>query len=136
MSTLQDFLNSNPIDGLTEEVAISERFKDKDGNLLKFTIRAMKSSTLEDLRKRTMTTKKGGKIEVDSQRFAEIVVIEHTVVPDFKDAASIQKLGCTTPADYLNRVLLPGEVAALAEQVQRLSGFSRSMEDLVEEAKN
>ncbi|TNJ68228.1 XkdN-like protein [Paenibacillus hemerocallicola] len=136
MSTLQDFLNSNPVDNVTDDVAISDRFRDADGNLLKFTIRAMKGNTFEDIRKKSMNIRKNGKVEMDAQKFNETVVIDHTVVPDFKDAASIQKLGCITPSDYLNRVLLPGEVAELAEQIQRLSGFGRSMEDLVEDAKN
>jgi hypothetical protein len=136
MSTLQDFLNSNPVDNVTGEVAISDRFKDADGNLLKFTIRAMKGSTFEDIRKKSTNIRKGGKVELDAQKFNETIVIDHTVMPDFKDAASIQKLGCITPSDYLNRVLLPGEVAELSEQIQLLSGFGRSMEDMIETAKN
>lgn len=36
MSTLQEFLNNNVVDGLTEEVAIFERFKDKDGKMVSY----------------------------------------------------------------------------------------------------
>lgn len=136
MSSLQDFLNANPVEGLTDEVVVSSRFKDKNGNLMKFKIKAMSNHTFNDLRKRHTKMLKRGKVEFDSTGFNNSVVIEHTIDPDFKDAASIQQLGCATPEDYLNKVLLPGEIVTLSEKIQGLSGFDVDMEDLVEEAKN
>jgi hypothetical protein len=135
MSTLQEFLNAHPVDNLTEEVVVSPRFKDKDGNILKFKIKAMTNETFDDLRKR-YTNGKGRKIEFDAKGFNNAVAIEHTIVPDFRDAASIQKLGCTTPDEYLNKVLLAGEIATLVNAIQKLSGFDVDINDLVEEAKN
>ena len=101
-----------------------------------FTIRAMTTKEFESIRKASMDTRKGRKVEFDAQRFNIKTVIDHTVVPDFKDADSIQKLGCRTPEEYVQRVLLAGEVATLASEIQKLSGFDVEMEDLVEEAKN
>ena len=40
MSELQDYLNSMSSD-ITDDVAVSERFVDKKGNLLKFKIKSM-----------------------------------------------------------------------------------------------
>ncbi|WP_028988029.1 phage tail assembly chaperone [Thermicanus aegyptius] len=136
MSTLQDFLNSHPVDNLTDEVVVSPRFKDKDGNILKFKIKAMTNQTFDELRKRYTRVGKGRKVEFDAQGFNTAVVIEHTLDPDFKDADSIKKLGCATPDEYLNKVLLSGEIATLVNKIQELSGFDIDMEALVEEAKN
>lgn len=136
MSTLQEFLNAHPVDNLTDEVIVSPRFKDKDGNILKFKIKAMTNQTFDDLRKRYTRIGKGRKIDFDSAGFNNAVVIEHTLNPDFKDAESIKKLGCATPEGYLSRVLLPGEIATLVNKIQELSGFDIDMEALVEEAKN
>lgn len=136
MSTLQDFLNSNPVEGLTEDVAVSSRFKDADGNLLKFKIKAMSGPEFEDIRKRSTTILKKGKVDFNAQRFNTTCVINNTVEPSFKDAESIKKLNCNTPEEYLNKVLLPGEIATLAEHIQKLSGFETDMEELVDEAKN
>lgn len=136
MSTLQDFLNSNPVEGLTEDVTVSSRIKDAEGNLLKFTIKAMSGEGFEDIRKRSTTVLKKGKVDFNASRFNITCVINNTVEPSFKDAESIKKLGCTTPEQYLNKVLLPGEIATLAAHIQKLSGFETDMEDLVEEAKN
>lgn len=135
-STLQEFLNAHPIDGLTDEVIVSPRFKDKEGNILKFKIKAMTNETFNDLRKRYTRIGKGRKVEFDSVGFNNAVVIEHTLDPNFKDAESLKKLGCATPEEYLSRVLLPGEIAALAQKISELSGFDVEMEELVEEAKN
>lgn len=136
MSTLQDFLNAHPVDNLTDEVVVSPRFKDAEGHPLKFKIKSMTNKTFEDLRKRFTRVGKGRKVEFDAQGFNLAVVIEHTLDPNFKDAASIQKLGCVTPEEYLSRVLLPGEVVTLVNEIQKLSGFDVDMETLVDEAKN
>lgn len=138
MSTLQEFLNSNLVDGLTEEVAISSRFKDKDGNLLKFKIKAMSGSEYEDIRKKCMRIAAKGKrsVEMDLRKMNNTIVIENTLDPSFKDAESIKKVGCANPEEYLEKVLLAGEIAELANQIQQLSGFNRDINDLMDEAKN
>lgn len=140
MSELQAFLNAHPIAGLTDEVAISERFKGSDGKVLKFKIRVLTNQEFENYRRQAMaisTDKKGRRrVDLDSAKFNALVVINHTVDPNFKDAASIQALGCQTPEEYLNKVLLPGEIVDLANAILRLSGFDEDMDELVEEAKN
>ncbi|HIW31939.1 MAG TPA: XkdN-like protein [Candidatus Paenibacillus intestinavium] len=134
--SLQEFLNSNPVDNLTEEVVISPRFKDKDGSLMTFTIKAMTNQEFDEIRKASTNIKKGRKVEFDAQTFNLRTIINHTVKPDFKHAESIKALGCSTSEEYVQRVLLSGEVASLASKIQELSGFDVEMEDLVEEAKN
>ncbi len=136
MSALQGFLNANPIDNLTDDVVVSARFKGADGKPLKFKIKGMTNPEFESLRRRSTQIKKGRKVEFDAQAFSTAVIINHTIEPSFKDADSISKLGCKTPEEYLNRVLLAGEIAELANQIQKLSGFDVDMNDLVEEAKN
>lgn len=139
MSALQEFLNTNPVDNLTAEVPISNRFTDKDGKLLKFKIKAMTNDEFEEIRKSsTKVDMRKGKRSVDfnSKKFNQQLVINHTIDPDFKNAESIKKVGCATPDQYLNKVLLSGEIAELAQRIQDLSGFETDMEDLVEEAKN
>ena len=134
MSALQDFLNENSIDE-TEEVVISERFKDKDGNYLKFEITNISMSEYKNINKEcTKISKKG--VDFDSGKFNEKIVIKGTVNPNFKDAESIKKKGCLTPEQYLNKVLKAGEISNLAGKIMILCGFNQDMEDLVEEAKN
>ena len=49
MSELQDYLNSMSSD-ITDDVAVSERFVDKKGNLLKFKIKSMSYDDYESAR--------------------------------------------------------------------------------------
>ena len=139
MSNLQDFLNSNPVGGVTSEVAVSPRFMDEDGKPMLFTIRAMSQEEFEANRKRAtrISVERGvQKVEFDSSLFTMNMVVEQTVVPNFKDATSIQALGCVTPAQYVNKVLLAGEVNELAMQINTLSGFNTNINALIDEAKN
>ncbi|MNB80547.1 Phage XkdN-like protein [compost metagenome] len=133
---LQDFLNTHLVDELTDEVAISPRFVDSNGKPLLFKIKAMTGQEFDEIRKACTTLKKGRKVEFDSQRFNLKVIINHTAEPNFKDAASIKQVGVTTPEEYVQRVLLAGEIATLAQKISELSGFDVDMSDLVEEAKN
>jgi len=134
--SLQDFLNAHPVDGLTDEVAISPRFKDAEGKQLLFKIKAMTDAEFNDLRKSCTSMKKNRKVEFDSQRFNLQTVIRNTLDPNFKDSESLKKLGCLNPEEYVQKVLLAGEIATLAQKISALSGFDVDMEDLVEEAKN
>jgi hypothetical protein len=107
--------------------------------MLKFKIKAMTNDEFEEIRKAaaSISTKKGKRsISFDTKRFNELVVINNTIDPNFKDAESIKKLGCITPEQYLNKVLLAGEIVELSQQIQTLSGFELEIDELVEEAKN
>ena len=77
-----------------------------------------------------------GKVDFNTQQFNNTLVIEHTIEPSFKDAESLKKVGAINLENYLNKVLLSGEIATLAEEIQKLSGFNVEMDSLVEEAKN
>lgn len=135
MSKLMDFLVSNPTENLTEEIIVSDRFKDGE-EILKFKIKAVSPEDFSDLQKQCTKVGKKGKVNFDSKMFNEQLVINYTVDPNFRDAESIKKAGCMTPEQLLNKVLLAGEVATLVEEISALSGFDRDLESLREEAKN
>lgn len=136
MSTLQDFLNRNLVDNLTKEVAISDRLRDENGALLKAKIKTMTVKELNALRKDNTKINKKGKPEVDTEKLNTAIVIENTIDPNFKDAESMKLTGCIKPEQYLDKVLLSGEVATLSDEILKFSGFNTSMNELVDEVKN
>ena len=136
MSTLQDFLNRNLVDNLTKEVAISDRLRDENGALLKAKIKTMTVKELNALRKDNTKINKKGKPEVDTEKLNTAIVIENTIDPNFKDAESMKLTGCIKPEQYLDKVLLSGEVATLSDEILKFSGFNTSMNELVYEVKN
>lgn len=135
MSKLTDFLLDNTVENLTEEVIVSDRFK-VDGEILKFKIKAVNPDKFSDLQKQCTKVGKKGKVNFDSKMFNEQLIINYTVDPNFKEAKVIEKAGCMTSEQLVNKVLLAGEVATLVEEISALSGFDKDLEELREEAKN
>lgn len=133
--TFQQFLNQNTVDGIFKEIIISDRFRKEDGEFFKFKIKAMTQNAFEDVKRKAMF---GGapNSDINEDILNCFIVIENTVEPSFKDAESLRELGCSSPKQYLNRVLLSGEISALAEEIIKLSGFDRSVSDLAEDVKN
>lgn len=135
MSKLMDFLVSNPIENLTEDIIISDRFKVGE-EILKFKIKAVSPDEFSELQKQCTKVGKKGKVNFDSKMFNDQLVINYTVEPNFRDAEAIKRAGCMTPEQFLNKVLLAGEVAALVEEISTLSGFDKDLDSLREDAKN
>lgn len=133
--TLQEFLNNNIVEGATKEVIISERFKDENGNILKFKIKPISQKALNTIRNKH-SKQKGNKVIVDSAALSSEVIINCTVEPNFKDTKSLEAVGVFSPEDYLNKVLLAGEVNTLEKAILDFSGFGQNINELIEEAKN
>lgn len=132
MSTLTQFLIENPVDGVTNEVIISERLAK-----FPFKITAMTGDQFGDYQSRAAQPAKGKqKVKLDTKLFQQLIVLNHTVEPNFKDAETIKKAGCTSPEQFLYQSLLAGEIVELANQISILSGFNQDLDDLVDEAKN
>lgn len=135
MSLLQDFLNENPVEGLTTEVAIADRFRDKKGDLLKFKIRAFTGDELSFYRKVCVTKDEKGKTIVDPVKLNQKICIEATIEPCFKDAESIKKLNAGTAEGYIRKVLKVGEIDRLADKISEFSGY-QEFEEEIATAKN
>lgn len=139
MSKLTEFLiKNNDVTNIVEEIAISPRFKDEKGNILKFQIRAMTGDEFGAYQKACTTTSTGknGKSVFDAGRFNSLVVENHCIEPDFKSAEFCKSVGAPTPAAAIQKVLLAGEIIELGTQITKLSGFDTDINDEIEQAKN
>lgn len=133
--TIQQFLNQHTVDGITKEIIVSDRFKDDNGELFKFKIKAMTQSDFEEIKKKALFGKPDGG-EIDEDILNCFIIIENTINPSFKNSESFKILNCSSPRQYLNKVLLSGEIAFLAQEIIKLSGFDRSVSELSEIVKN
>jgi len=131
MSKLLDFLVEHPVDNLTDEVVVSPRLAQ-----FPFKIKAIGGLAFSEYQKLATKVGRHNKVEFDSKTFNELVVLNHTVDPDFRDAESIKKAGCTSPEQFLYKSLVAGEISELAQRISSLSGFDKEPDELVEEAKN
>lgn len=133
--TLQQFLNENLVEGLTREVAISDRFKDENGEILNFKIRPITPTEISFIRKNCNPVDKKGNHVFDEERWTRDICILATLEPSFKDAKSIEQTKSVTPENYIQKVMKAGEIARLAAKIQEFSGYKDFNEE-VETAKN
>lgn len=129
--SLADFLMENPIDEIIQEIIISKRLLN-----FPFEIKAMTSRQMEEIQKRTTAISKTKGVDFDTAKFNELVITKQTVSPDLTDVDFLSKVNCKTPSDFLDKHLTAGEVAKLAEEILKLSGFDQDLDSLVGEAKN
>lgn len=133
---LQDFLNQNIVEGLTREISLGDRFIDEKGDELRFRIKAIGQEQFNELKRRATTFDKKGRMIIDEGALSCLIVIENTLNPSFKDMESLKKLGCVNAQAYLSKVLLAGEIEALASEILKLSGFNDNINDMAQEIKN
>ena len=132
MNALQQFLTKNSVENVTEEVNLGGRLKD-----FKFTVKAVTGSEYNGYQALCIENPNSPKKrKFNSKRFNELIVVNHVVDPNFKDADWIKATGVVDSTSLLYKTLLAGEIADLSEKVLRLSGFDRDIEDEVEDAKN
>ncbi|MUT65316.1 phage portal protein [Paenibacillus sp. NEAU-GSW1] len=135
------FMKGKAKQAVTEEVIVSKRYVDEDGNTIPFVLKAVDTKRIEDLQDECTVPqfKKGKKVgeEIDWKRFACRLAVETTVFPNFRDAELLSSYGLVDPCDLVKEILnVGGEYAELIQAVQRVNGFDTDFEELVEEAKN
>jgi len=133
MTNLLQFLQDNPVDDIKQTIKVSERLKK-----FPFEITAMTGLQFNSYQKlATKIDGKNKKVNFDSSKFNELVIINHTTEPNFKDAKSIKDMGVITPEQFLYKTLLAGEISELSSRISSLSGFDKESYEIEEaEAKN
>ena len=106
MTALTEFLLANPVDTIEREVVVSKRIVDANGQMLKFKIKPMLNEQYLEYQNQCTVPKKSGKIDFNVKRFNQLVILNHTVEPNFRSAELIQQAGVSTPEQLLNKMLL------------------------------
>lgn len=133
MNALQQFLTENPVDNVTEVVTVSDRLK-----AFPFTVRAITGGEYNNYQSLCIENPNSQKKrKFNTKKFNELIVINHTVDPNFKDAEWLTKTDSSLDSSrLLYKTLLAGEINTLAETILHLSGFDKDIEEEVEEVKN
>lgn len=132
MNALQQFLMKNSVDNLTEEVCLGGRLKD-----FKFKIKAMTGNQYNDYQSLCIENPNSPKKRrFNTKKFNELIVVNCVVEPNFKDADWIKELGVIDATAAMYKTLLAGEIAQLADEALRISGFDHDVDEEMEEVKN
>lgn len=103
----------------TKRVKIT-RLSELTGQDWTVTLRALPYGRVEDIKNA------GGDTDMPT-------VLAGMVDPDPRDEALLARFDAVTPAEALKALLLPGEIADLAMEIERLTGYRRRT---IEEVKN
>lgn len=60
---------------------------------------------------------------LESDQTDEMIIYESVVEPDLKNKELQDALGCSSPDDIVRILFKPGEVAALSQEIVKLSGY-------------
>lgn len=134
MSKLSAFLNPAPL-GEEKEVVVSDRFRDENGEVVPFRIRALSQEETDAITKqatRRVTVNGAKQEQLDSSAFSRLMVLAATVEPNFAATEVCQAYGVLDPGQVPGKMLRAGEYARLLKEITALSGFA----DVEDEVKN
>lgn len=122
------------------EKVVTKRYMNEEGEYIPFKFRAISSKRLNEIKKECTSVihTKGQKIEkFNNQRFINVVGIESTTFPNFKDSTLLESYDCIDPNDLVQEILkMPGEYSEWVETAFKINGFDDTFEELVEKGKN
>lgn len=131
MNALQTFLAQNPVDKITKEIRLKGRLKDYP-----ITIQALSGEKFTQYQQLCIDGSSPRKRKFNTKKFHELLVVNCTLNPNFKDPEFMKQCGCVDPAGVMYKTLLAGEITAIAEAIIELSGFDTNIEEEVDEIKN
>lgn len=137
MSKFEAFLKPITTE-MTEDVVVSDRFRDEKGEPAKIKIRAITQQENNLLIKRSTERKKdkGQIIETwNKPKYQAMLVGACVVEPDFSKKELLTAYKTEDPLEVPGKMLFAGEYAKLIEKIMDINGF-KDDEELEDEAKN
>lgn len=132
MNTLQQFLLQTNVSDLKKTIDLGGRL---EGHPI--TIKALDGDKYNSFQQLCIENPNSAKKRrFNSKKFHELICVECMLDPNLKDPEFIQAAGVPDSTRLLYRCFLSGEIATIAEQVLKLSGFDRDMDEEIEEVKN
>lgn len=143
MSNFSRFMKSNKKQKENTTYAATKSLVDEEGKPLLWTIRPLTSKDNEEIREAcTMDVPITGKPgmfrpKLNSSKYLAKMICASVVEPDLYDSELQDSYGVMKPEDLiLEMVNDPGEYAEFGAFIQKFNGFTESLEEKVEEAKN
>ena len=143
MSKFSRFMKANKIAKPNEKYAPTATLQDENGEPLNWEFRPLTSKENEALRDScTIEVQVKGKPnhyrpKVKTAEYLAKMIVASTVYPDLYDKELQDSYGVMTPEDLLYALVdNAGEYQDFTVWMQKYQGFSKSLDDKVEEAKN
>jgi hypothetical protein len=134
---LAAFLKPRDISAETQDIIVTDFFKDENGEPIPFKIRAISDADNDRLKKSTKKMPdKSGISMMDWDEYVGRLVVACTVFPSFANTELCAVYGTTVPYQLPSRMLKSGEVKFLYDSIEKLCGFNNASQRILDEAKN
>lgn len=143
MSKFSAFMKSNKVVRLNEKYAPTASLKDASGEPLEWEFKHITSKRNDEIRDEcTMDVQITGKPnmfrpKLDTSKYILRLICESTVFPDLYDAELQDSYGVKTPEELVYAMVdNAGEYGDFSVWMQKFQGFTKSLDETVEKAKN
>lgn len=143
MSKFSRFMKANKVVKPNETYAPTNSLRDEKGNPLEWEFRQITSKENEELREAcTKDVQVTGKPnlyrpKVNTAQYLVKVMVASTVFPDLYDKELQDSYGVMTPEELIYAMVdNAGEFQEFSVWMQKFQGFTKSLDDKVQEAKN
>lgn len=115
---------------------VSANFKEEDGSIALWEIRAMSAMEVEKLREDFFTASKAAGKKTNMSSYTAYFVAASVVSPNLESATLQDSYGVMGAENLLLAMVDAGEYKALLEVIVKLNGLDKGLTELVGEAKN
>lgn len=115
-----------------KRIALPEKYWDKPGEPVFFTVRSMRVSEFNEYQEAAMRRGDGS---ISAGALTMTILENHLVSPNIKDAETLREAGLRSPAELVEAKFTPGLVNYIVQAVREISDLM-DFEVLVDEAKN
>lgn len=141
MNELKAFFRESTNVQATDEIIVSNRFKNENGEVIKFKIKSITQEENDELTRQCEKKHRDrtGQYAIESDRKLYIakLIVNSTVYPDFNNAELQNNYGVPgQPERLVRKMLTPGEYTNLLMAINAINGFDEDINETVEEAKN
>jgi len=141
VNDLSFFMPDKNKESAPQEFVLSKRFKDNDGRVIPFKMKAITVEELERIEKDCTDYKKvrgqGRVKELDQKRFYEKVALHSTVYPDFTDKKLLKAYEEHDAVNVAKAILnVPGEYTAWIDKALSVNELDEDYSEIEDEVKN
>ena len=124
----------NPFDEV--DFAVSDRFKDENGNVIAWKLRAMSVDASLVSSDKAMTVDKRGNADFKVSEYYKNIVVNSVVYPNLHDKNLQDSYKVYNPCDLLNAMLSSREFNKLLKKCQEINAIDKDFDTLKDEVKN
>lgn len=118
------------------KIQASDRFKDKEGNVIPFVFRLLEAKEISELKEKGYETGKDGNIKVTTSKMARETILRSIIYPNLNDKGLQDSYKVSSAGQLLNAMLEGREYEKLGDKLVREQGLIADYKELINQAKN